>query len=691
MSTSRTPSTTRSARSRPAGVVTTLAGSPGQIGSADGTGSAARFDEPIGIAVGSSGNVYVADEGNDTIRKITPAGVVTTLAGSPGQTGSADGTGSAARFTFPSGIAVNAAGNVYVGDETDTIREITPAGVVTTLAGDADHQGTTDGTGSTALFEQPAGLAVDAAGNVYVADIGADTIRKITPAGVVTTLAGSPGQTGSADGTGSAARFSFPTSVAVDGTGNVYVADNGNDTIREITPAGVVTTLAGTAGQHGSANGTGTAALFYGPYAVAVDSAGDTVYVADSDNETIRELSIATVPAQSGVTGTSPVSVSAALTGLAPGTTYYDRAVATNALGTTYGTILSFTTSNQRARRDNSGRHGHLDDLGDAQRQRQPREQHNHGLLRLRHQLHARDRHDDDRRTIDRQRDDQRLVERHPVRPGTRYHLLLPGGRHQRRRDHGWRDPQLHDDPEPAHRHDPGGHGHLIHRRHAQRQRRSGGQRDRGLLRLRHQLHARDGHDDHHRPIGRQRNDGRLDERDADRSGARNHVLLRSGRDQRRRHDGRRDPQLRHHGGHPDATTQGASLISNTTVALFANVNPDGSETNVSFVYGTSPTLSAGTTTTAAQSIGNGTSSVGVSSTVSGLTPGTTYYFQVVATNAVGTTDGAILGIVTDGPPTQLAVTTEPPASVAAGRELRVDGRAPRTPSAMSPPRSPAR
>ncbi len=255
-------------------------------GSADGTGSAARFFLPYGVAVDSVGNVYVADTFNDTVRKITPAGVVSTLAGSPGVVGFADGTGSAAHLSYPSGVAVDSADNVYVADSrNNTIRKITPAGVVSTLAGQG-ITGSADGTGRAAQFSYPSGVAVDSADNVYVADTSNNTIRKITPAGVVSTLAGSPGVVGSADGTGNAARFYQPSGVAVDSAGNIYVADTGNHTIRKITPAGV-STLAGVVGSFGSAGGTGNAARFYYPSGVAVDSAGN-VYVADTSNNTIR-------------------------------------------------------------------------------------------------------------------------------------------------------------------------------------------------------------------------------------------------------------------------------------------------------------------------------------------------------------------------------------------------------------------
>ncbi len=273
-----------------AGVVTTLAGRAGYVGSTDGTGSEARFFKPSGVSVDSAGNVFVADTYNCRIRKVTPAGEVTTLAGLAGSCGSTDGTGSAARFWTPSGVAVDGGGNVYVADTgNDTIRKVTPEGVVTTLAGSAGSYGSIDGTGSAARFWSPQGVAVDGAGNVYVADTLNYTIRKVTPAGVVTTLAGLVGSPGSTDGTGSAARFGDPASVTVDSEGNVYVADSFNDTIRKVTGAGVVTTLAGQATYLGSDDGTGSAARFGGPAGVTVDSKGN-VYVADSFNDTIRKV-----------------------------------------------------------------------------------------------------------------------------------------------------------------------------------------------------------------------------------------------------------------------------------------------------------------------------------------------------------------------------------------------------------------
>ncbi|MGP8200551.1 MAG: MBG domain-containing protein [Limisphaerales bacterium] len=280
-------------------VVSTIAGSAGNSGTNDGTNSDARFYHPEGVAVDTHGNVYVADSWNYTIRKITPVGsnwVVSTIAGQAGQGhyGSSNGVGTNAQFSFPNGIALDANGNLYVGDYyNSTIRKITPIGtnwVVSTFAGQAGIEGYNDGTGTNAIFNLPNGTAVDTNGNVYVADANNDTIRMITPLEVVSTMAGSgPDSEGSVNGTGSDARFDFPLDVAVDSAGNVYVADSGNNTIRKITSQGVVSTIAGLAGATGTNDGAGSDARFYYPEGVAVDSTGN-VYVADSYNATIRKV-----------------------------------------------------------------------------------------------------------------------------------------------------------------------------------------------------------------------------------------------------------------------------------------------------------------------------------------------------------------------------------------------------------------
>ncbi|MCK6683547.1 MAG: alpha/beta fold hydrolase [Thermoanaerobaculia bacterium] len=274
----------------PDGSVTTVAGLAGQQGSADGPGSTARFNTPRGLIVDSGGNVFVADTFNHTIRKITPAGVVSTVAGLAGTTGSTDGPADVARFNAPDDVALDHLGNLYIADcRNKTIRKMTPDRQVTTLAGKAGEVGSADGKGSAARFSWPCGVGTDMAGNVYVADWRDHIIRKITPDGMVSTLAGLAGSQGAVDGVGSAARFGNPNRVVVDPSGDAYVAESGNNTVRRISPSGVVSTVAGLAGIAGFREGSGGQALFDGLQALTRDVAGN-IYVTDANNISIRAI-----------------------------------------------------------------------------------------------------------------------------------------------------------------------------------------------------------------------------------------------------------------------------------------------------------------------------------------------------------------------------------------------------------------
>lgn len=269
------------------GQVTTVAGIARAEADADldGVGGAARFDGPDGIASDSDGNLYVA--GQYTVRKITPSAEVTTLAGRPGIVGNTTGAAAAATFDSLQGIAfVN--GAVFVADRHNNAIKRIANGTVTVFAGSpAAEFGSTDGVGTSARFYYPEGIAADSAGNLFVADGANHTIRKITPGGVVSTIAGSPRVTGGADGTGSSATFHRPLGVAVDGSGNLYVADSENYTVRKVSPSGEVTTLAGLARTRGVVDGVGSDARFKALRAITADRDG-TVYVGDEG--TLRKI-----------------------------------------------------------------------------------------------------------------------------------------------------------------------------------------------------------------------------------------------------------------------------------------------------------------------------------------------------------------------------------------------------------------
>ena len=276
----------------PNGVVSTLAGS-GVAGFADGTGAAAQFNAPQGVAMGSLGNIYLTDAANNCIRMITADGVVTTLTGLSSylrQEGYADGPAASAQFAFPIGIAVDKQGNIYVADNAnEVIRKISLSGNVITMAGSPGKNGFADGFGASAMFDNPQGLAVDELGNVYVADVNNNRIRKITSYGVVTTIAGNS-MVGHTDGTGAAATFAGPTGVATDFYGNIYVADATGQCIRKITPNGLVSTLAGsTITIQGYVDWPDSLARFAFPTGIATDPEGE-IFVADNINNRIRRI-----------------------------------------------------------------------------------------------------------------------------------------------------------------------------------------------------------------------------------------------------------------------------------------------------------------------------------------------------------------------------------------------------------------
>lgn len=274
---------------------TTFAG--GSYGHLDGIGTIAKFRAPEGIAVDKNGNVYTTEYGSSIVRKITPDGIVSTLAGKDSALGFADGISHEARFNRPHGIAVDKFLNVYVADMKNcTIRKISPNGKVETVAGVPKVEGSSDGKSSKATFNQPEGIAVNSKGYIYVADTYNFIIREISTDGNVKTIAGKAGIAGSADGKAVQSRFNMPIGIAIDGEDNIYVVDAdydgnapGNCTIRKINTKGVVTTLAGITGQTGSADGKGSLATFNRPVGITVTKEG-IVYIADTEGDIIRKI-----------------------------------------------------------------------------------------------------------------------------------------------------------------------------------------------------------------------------------------------------------------------------------------------------------------------------------------------------------------------------------------------------------------
>ena len=274
---------------------TLLAGSSGLPGSADGQGANAHFNHPGGLALDPAGNLVVADTGNHTIRRIAPDGTVTTLAGAPGVPGATDGTAAQARFNAPFGVAVDGTGAMYIADsQNHTIRLMTANGTVSTYAGTAGTPGLTDGTGTAAQFNQPNGLALAPNGTLYVADYGNSCLRAVAPGALVTRLAGLPGSPGFLNGSALSAQFKAPVGIALDAAGVLWVADTSNHAIRRVGTDGAVSAPAGSGGTPGNVDGTGTVALFNLPCGIAVTPAGNLA-VADTGNHLLRTMTPAGV------------------------------------------------------------------------------------------------------------------------------------------------------------------------------------------------------------------------------------------------------------------------------------------------------------------------------------------------------------------------------------------------------------
>jgi len=332
--------------------VTTIAGS-GQAASDDGVGLNATFNEPAALAMDASNNLFVADSASSRVRKLSLVNgnwICTTIAGTNNSGPAIDGTNGAAQFNFPSGITVDGMGNVYVADTgNNVIRKLTLTGtnwVVTTIAGTSNSGigSSVDGTNQAAQFAQPFGIAADSSGNLFVADSSA--IRKITSVvtpevtnWVVTTIAGTPGNFGFADGTNEAAAFDNPYGIAVDSNDVIYVTDNAYNAIRKISPAGtnwVTTTLGGGYVNGKSADGVGTNSFFNNPWGITMDNTGN-IYVADALNFTIRKGTNATLPSLT-ITQTGGSSVSVVWPG-SLGTLQTNSDLITGSWGTYLGTI----------------------------------------------------------------------------------------------------------------------------------------------------------------------------------------------------------------------------------------------------------------------------------------------------------------------------------------------------------------
>src|ERR1035437_9880379 len=279
------------------GTISTILGSGEAVEPNDGAPStAASLFSPVDMTFDGLGNLYIADQGDQRVRRIAPDGTIITVAGNGTvEYGGDGGSATAASLAYPSGVAVDSARNLYIADRNShRIRRVTPSGVLTTIAGtgQAGHSGD-GGNAAAALLQFPSSLVFDSAQNLYISDSGNNCVRRITPDGIITTVAGNTAAGFSGDGgPGTSASLYLPGGLAVDAIGNLYIADAGNNRIRRLSPAGVISTVAGRVGGLGDFSGDGgpaTNAGLRGPSAVAIDASGN-LYIADQQNTRIRRV-----------------------------------------------------------------------------------------------------------------------------------------------------------------------------------------------------------------------------------------------------------------------------------------------------------------------------------------------------------------------------------------------------------------
>ena len=294
-------------------IISTVAGNgTAAYGGDGGAATAAQLKPPVGVLLDNAGNLYIADSNNNVIRKVSPAGIISTVAGNGASAYSGDGgAATSAGLKYPTSVALDAAGNLYIADAiNNVIRKVNAAGIISTVAGNGAAAYSGDGGAATsAKLNYPNGVTVDGAGNLYISDTNNNVIRKVSPAGIISTVAGN-GVAGFSGDTGSAtaAQLTLPFSAALDSVGNLYIADASNNVIRKVNAAGIISTVAGNGIQGYSGDGgAATSAKLKDPTGVVLDSAGN-LYIADANNSVIRKVSTAGIISTVAGNGTNGFS-----------------------------------------------------------------------------------------------------------------------------------------------------------------------------------------------------------------------------------------------------------------------------------------------------------------------------------------------------------------------------------------------